>query len=314
MLNALAWNLLLTAVLAIALAAMCRSRWLARRPALRHWLWLLLLAKLVTPPLVALPLLPADLDSSNAAATASSANPRRLGNASAGDRRAASPGNAAKTTSLAANDTELAKVRRETSAPQPTTNQPGQVAYVPRDSEVGSPHRNTFASLASQLRHRPLFLAGLLAVSLLGTCVALAFHTFNAIKVHKWLKRAGRPSPLLTKTCIDVAAQLHIRRGVRCCVVDARTTPLLWGWHRPMVVMPRELLHGLGSRELRGIVAHELAHLARRDHWANAFALLVKAFAWWNPVVWWADVELRAAQELCCDAIAIGSCSADRRG
>ena len=59
MLNALLWNLLLTAVLAMALAALCRLPSLARRPALRHWLWLLVLVKLVTPPLVAVPLLPA---------------------------------------------------------------------------------------------------------------------------------------------------------------------------------------------------------------------------------------------------------------
>ena len=59
MLNALLWNLLLTAGLAIVLAALCRLSSLRRRPALRHWLWLLLLVKLVTPPLIAVPLLPA---------------------------------------------------------------------------------------------------------------------------------------------------------------------------------------------------------------------------------------------------------------
>ena len=47
---------------------------------------------------------------------------------------------------------------------------------------------------------------------------------------------------------------------------------------------------------------------------ANGFVFIVKALLWWNPVVWWADRELRAAQELCCDAIAIDCCQADRRG
>lgn len=59
MLNALLWNLLLTAGLAVVLAVLCRLASLGRRPALRYWLWLLLLAKVVTPPLVAVPLLPA---------------------------------------------------------------------------------------------------------------------------------------------------------------------------------------------------------------------------------------------------------------
>ncbi len=80
-----------------------------------------------------------------------------------------------------------------------------------------------------------------------------------------------------------------------------------------MVVMPRQLLDDLSRQQLRSIVAHELAHYARRDHWANAFALLVKALMWWNPVVWWAHREVRAAQELCCDAIAIDRTNANRQ-
>ena len=72
MFNALLWNLLLTAVLAIVLAALCRLPSMHRRPALRYWLWLLLVAKLVTPPLVGVPLLPAMVGNNDAVAVATS--------------------------------------------------------------------------------------------------------------------------------------------------------------------------------------------------------------------------------------------------
>lgn len=49
MLNALLWNVPLTAGLAIVLTAVCRLPWMLKRPALRHLLWLLLLAKLIQP-------------------------------------------------------------------------------------------------------------------------------------------------------------------------------------------------------------------------------------------------------------------------
>jgi len=49
----------LTAALAIVLAALCRLPSMHRRPVVIYWLWLLLVVKLVTPPLVAVPLLPA---------------------------------------------------------------------------------------------------------------------------------------------------------------------------------------------------------------------------------------------------------------
>jgi beta-lactamase regulating signal transducer with metallopeptidase domain len=307
MLNALAWNLLLTAVLAILLATMCRLSWLARRPALRHWLWLLLLAKLVTPPLVAVPLLPA-------AATAMPVGQAHRDESVLDSRLAASSHDAAKAKSLAANNREPAVERQEPNVAGQAANRPGQISDLPHSREISSPGRDSIASPGPRLPSQTLLLAGLLAVSLFGTCVILMVHAFNAMKLHKWLNRAARESRLLTESCDEVAARFAVRSTVRCCVVETRTTPLLWGWRRPLVVMPRELMDGLSPRELRGIVAHELAHFLRHDHWANAFALLVKSLMWWNPVVWWADVELRAAQELCCDAIAIDCCNADRRG
>jgi hypothetical protein len=53
---------------------------------------------------------------------------------------------------------------------------------------------------------------------------------------------------------------------------------------------------------MEAILAHELAHLRRRDHWVRRLELLVLALYWWHPAVWWARRELHEAEELCCDA------------
>jgi beta-lactamase regulating signal transducer with metallopeptidase domain len=279
MFNALLWNLLLTAGLAIVLAGVCRLSSLRKRPALRHWLWLLLLAKLVTPPLVAVPLLPAVAGVGDAAAIAISPDRPSVHGEPAWDQRIqANP---------AVDDASFGSANR---------------------GEVGT------ASPGLQNRVRMLFFGGLLAFSLLGTFVLWMVQGVHAVKLYRWLKRAGVEDSTLAAACAEVASSMAIRGDVRSCVVDARTTPLLWGWRRPLVVVPRQLMDDLGPQQLRGIVAHELAHFVRRDHWANLFVFIVKGLLWWNPVVWWADRELRAAQELCCDAIAIDRCKTDRRG
>jgi beta-lactamase regulating signal transducer with metallopeptidase domain len=278
MLNALLWNLLLTAGLAIVLAALCRVPSLKRRPALRHWLWLLILAKLVTPPLVGLPLLPA----------------------------------------VAVRDTTAA-IATPPSKPaayrEPAWDQPMQVAPAFQDATAARASHDVEEVTAEETRghRRVVLLGGLLAVSLLGTGVLWTVQGVHAVNLYRWLRRAGMENSVLAKSCADVASSMAVRGVVRTCVIDARITPLLWGWHEPVVVVPRQLVDELSPQQLRSVIAHELAHLLRRDHWANVFVFIVKGLLWWNPVVWWADRELRAAQELCCDAIAIDRCKADRR-
>ncbi|MGO9113542.1 MAG: M56 family metallopeptidase [Thermoguttaceae bacterium] len=280
MLNALLWNLLLTAGLAIVLAVLSRLTSLRKRPALRHWLWLLLLVKLVTPPLIAVPLLPAAVvdGDDTAAIVAQPAKPMEP-RASTRDQQRAGVNSAADAMAFAG------------------------IGCGAGEITAAEPQSHTHA----------LFLGGLLAVSLIGTCVLLTVQGVHGANVYRWLRRAGRENSLLAESCDAIASSLGIHAVVRSCVVDARTTPLLWGWRRPLVVVPRRLIEDLSPQQLRSIVAHELAHFLRRDHWVNVFVLIVKGLLWWNPVVWWADRELRAAQELCCDAIAIDRCDANRR-
>lgn len=58
LLSYLIWNLLLVSIAAPMLKGLCLARFLRERPALRHCLWLLLLLKMITPPVLVLPVLP----------------------------------------------------------------------------------------------------------------------------------------------------------------------------------------------------------------------------------------------------------------
>ncbi len=47
-------------------------------------------------------------------------------------------------------------------------------------------------------------------------------------------------------------------------------------------------LDGYDNRELRWVVAHELAHVWRRDHLVRWLEWVACVVFWWNPVAWWA--------------------------
>ena len=84
-------------------------------------------------------------------------------------------------------------------------------------------------------------------------------------------------------------------------ISDAIDTPLIIGFFKPVMMIPSEILHHLSPSELRTLLAHELIHLKRRDHWVLPFELFARSLHWFNPVVWAVLRRLRAERERACD-------------
>src|SRR5262249_41375110 len=61
------------------------------------------------------------------------------------------------------------------------------------------------------------------------------------------------------------------------------------------------------------VVAQEVAHVRRRDHWVRVLELLVLGLYWWFPLAWWARRELHEAEEECCDAWVVWALPASPR-
>ena len=103
-----------------------------------------------------------------------------------------------------------------------------------------------------------------------------------------------------------LAARLGLHRGPDLPVTEGSVPPLLWTiGRRPLILLPRGLLEGLDAAGRRALMAHELAHFRRRDHWVRWLEAVVLAVYWWHPVAWWARRGLQAAEERCCDAWAV---------
>ena len=62
----------------------------------------------------------------------------------------------------------------------------------------------------------------------------------------------------------------------------------------------------------RGILTHELAHLRRGDHWVSRLELAAGLIWWWNPLYWLTRARLDAEAELACDAWVVWALPKDR--
>ena len=56
------------------------------------------------------------------------------------------------------------------------------------------------------------------------------------------------------------------------------------------------------------ILAHELAHVRRRDPLVNALQHLVETALFYHPAVWWVSHVMRGERESCCDDVATKLC------
>ena len=96
---------------------------------------------------------------------------------------------------------------------------------------------------------------------------------------------------------------MDLRTCPMVVLVPGRVAPMLWAiGGQPRLLVPRELLTYLTREQQETLLAHELAHLRRRDHWVRGLEFLAMGLYWWHPVVWYARRALREAEEQCCDA------------
>jgi len=213
-----------------------------RRPRIAHLLWVVVLLRLLMPPLLGVPLLPPQ-------ATPAAVTPAVSSRA---------------------------------------------VAPVPL-STAGQDRR---------LLSHPSFEGAVVAVWLLGAGAVLWLTVSRGLRFARVLNDAALPDPGLDPIVATIARRMGIQRPPRVRLVDAPVSPMLWAPLRTIsLILPSRLLERLEAGERDTLIAHELAHLRRRDHRLRLVEQATVALFWWYPLSWWASRRLRTAEERCCDAL-----------
>jgi hypothetical protein len=260
----------------IALLAWAASR-VVRRQAVLHGLWLLALVKLVTPPIAPLPLLPAwtGLPFLSERPTPTVVEMVAPGTADT----LAQPMPATAPSSIPRRQPAVGMPRAATATDFRTTALP----RVPPGIRIGW--------------RGPAW--GLLA---LGAVAIAALAAWRFTRFGRLLACARPAPPSVADRSSALGGRIGLRRAPSVLLVPARIPPMLWPCARgPQLLLPTGLLPQLNTEELDALLAHELAHVRRRDHWVRLVEIAATALFWWYPVAWWARRALRRAEERCCD-------------
>jgi beta-lactamase regulating signal transducer with metallopeptidase domain/protein involved in polysaccharide export with SLBB domain len=252
-----------------------------RQPVFVHAMWVIVLVKLITPPMVTIPWPFTD-----------QLNPYRE--------------SAEIVVDLAANRTEAPPL-------PPRSVESGERATLSTFDEptVEATHAASPSQFVSMpIENQPPFEPQLsfywaevaAAIWLAGSAIFLAVTVARLLRFHRALTDAAPAPEELRELAEHVATRIGVSGGYRLRVTEGRLPPLVWPIGRPTIVLSRPLVAELSPEETQTLLAHEFAHLRRKDHWVRWLELVAVTIYWWHPVAWWARTMIRRSEEDACDA------------
>jgi beta-lactamase regulating signal transducer with metallopeptidase domain len=106
-----------------------------------------------------------------------------------------------------------------------------------------------------------------------------------------------------------ICNQVQVGRQVALRISGEVISPLAMGVWRATVILPVSAVLGLPMEELEAVLAHELGHIRRWDYVWNLLQTAVESVLFFHPSVWSLSRAVRERREICCDEIAVQSCS-----
>lgn len=150
---------------------------------------------------------------------------------------------------------------------------------------------------------------GLLVLWACGVLAVLALHLLAAHRARGlWsgaapLEHAQARAWLVSWLGERAAARIDLR------VSDEASSPALLAGFRPCILLPASCA-ALPAAQLRMVLAHEVAHVRRRDLAFGALPAIAHAIFWFHPLAHWAVEEYAQSREEACDADAVRACDA----
>jgi beta-lactamase regulating signal transducer with metallopeptidase domain len=269
-----------TALLVVIITVAARTLFRRASPQFRYLLWLLVLVRLVLPPAAYLP--------------------TGIGN-----------------WGRALLDLLPAPVRQEQMA-----SQSGRVSPVPMFfqvpnatiSEYESPPKDFAAASTSPAAASLNKPALLLLAWVAGIAGLFSFLLVRLIRFQWLLRGAALPDEALSRSVADYARRLGMLPHVKVRVADTPYGPIVCGFLRPVIVLPKRILLELSQEELAPVLIHELAHVKRGDWLVNWLQVLSGILYFFHPFLWYANRQIRQEREKACDDLVLVTLGLNRKG
>ena len=122
---------------------------------------------------------------------------------------------------------------------------------------------------------------------------------------------------VLAMLVYTAGSYIFLRRKLRTAVIlkenlfqcETENSPFVLGVIVPKIYLP----YSMDGGDLHHVVAHERAHIRRKDHWWKPLGFLLLTVYWFNPLMWLAYILLCRDIELACDEKVIAELENEQR-
>jgi beta-lactamase regulating signal transducer with metallopeptidase domain len=137
-----------------------------------------------------------------------------------------------------------------------------------------------------------------------GTAIAQALLAVRFIRLRRFIKGTTPASRAVAAMVEEMSFDIGLSRPphVRCAGIRS---PMVAGRRSTFLVVPRAFGETHPPAEMRALLAHELAHLLRRDYSRNFLQLFATSLLWWHPGAWLIYVRIRHERECASDEHAV---------
>ncbi|OOM16066.1 M56 family metallopeptidase [Clostridium saccharobutylicum] len=141
---------------------------------------------------------------------------------------------------------------------------------------------------------------------LIGVLVTITyiFLLYKKLRKRIYTKNISNNTEFLTilNQCKNI---MQIKKNVLIVETSIIKTPALFGYFKPIILIPKNIQDIISTDKLRYVFFHELSHLKRKDVITNWIITLLKVVYWFNPVVQYGLGKMKEDMEICCDSLAL---------
>jgi bla regulator protein BlaR1 len=155
--------------------------------------------------------------------------------------------------------------------------------------------------------HNPMLTLAVRGFTIVWPAGSVALLLVWAVRWHRVTRAARAASTVTSGPLLDTIRRLEGQTPrIRLLSSNQAIEPGVFGIVRPELMWPAGIEDRLSDKQIEAILAHEVAHVRRRDNLAALSHMLVEAVFWFHPLVWWIGARLVDERERACDEDVVG--------